>query len=302
MQITRELSYQEMMERLNDLQKEHETLNVTYVGQSVFGKSIPIITLGDKSAQKAVLYVSTHHACENICTSVLVRFIEDYLFAFERYAQIYGINLRYLHKMRRIYIVPMLNPDGVEYRLFGVKEDNPIRERIIGYNGGEDFSRWSANGRGVDLNHNYNADFEEYKELEKREGITGGRTKYSGEYAESEPEVSALANFIRYNIDEIEGVISLHTQGEEIYYKSGDKVPPRGEHVARLISRFTGYTLGVATGTSAYGGLTDWIIKEFNKPSFTIECGRGENPVPMTQFVDIYTKLKEILFTFPILF
>jgi g-D-glutamyl-meso-diaminopimelate peptidase len=204
--------------------------------------------------------------------------------------------------MRKIYIVPMLNPDGVEYRLHGVGEDNPIKERILAYNGGSDFSKWNANARGVDLNHNYDAYFEEYKTFEKEKGITGGKTKYSGEYAESEPETAALASFIRYNSEEIEGVLTLHTQGEEIYCKSKGKTPPRAEHLSCVISRLTGYVPATVEGESAMGGLTDWFIKEYNKPSFTLECGRGENPLPLSQMMDIYSKLKELLFTFPILF
>ena len=302
MQFSRELGYTELMERVNKLSFNHSLLEMTYIGQSVFDRPIPLITLGDRMATKSVLYVSTHHACENICASVLLNFVEEYLNAHARGGQMCGINVKYLYKMRKIYIVPMLNPDGVEYRLRGVSDDNPIRERILAYNGGDDFSGWSANARGVDLNHNYDAYFDEYKVIEKEKGITGGRTKYSGEYAESEPETAALAGFIRYNAEQIEGILTLHTQGEEFYYKSRGKTPPRGEHLARVISRMTGYSPAIAEGESGMGGLTDWFIKEFNKPSFTVECGKGKNPLPMSQSMLIYSRLRELLFTFPILF
>ena len=298
----KEFCYDELISEINDIQERNPIVSVSYIGSSVFERAIPLITLGEKNAQKAVLYVATHHASENICTTVLLNFINDYLNAYERYAQMYQINIRYLFKMRKIYIIPMLNPDGVEYRLKGLSDDNPIKDRIVKYNSGEDFTRWNANARGVDLNHNYNAYFEEYKEIEKNLGIQNGKTKYSGEYAESEPEISAIANFIRYNIDEIEGVLSLHTQGEEIYYKSRGYAPENSHHLIRLISKFTGYKPMDTEGTASYGGLTDWFIKEFNKPSFTIECGMGENPLPINQTVGIYARLKELLFTFPILF
>lgn len=302
MDFSKEFTYSELMEYLNEVQNEHDFVSLSYIGQSVFGRSIPIITLGDRAAQKSVLYVATHHASENICTSILLRFLDDYIYAYERFAQMYQINMRYLFKTRRIYIVPMLNPDGVEYRLCGIDGNNPIKERIVAYNGTEDFSKWNANGRGVDLNHNYNAYFEKYKAHEEKEGIVYGARGYSGEYPESEPEVFALANYIRYNAQELEGIITLHSQGEEIYCSSRDKELPRGEHVGKLISRLTGYRLAKAQGSSACGGLTDWAIKELDKPSFTIECGVGENPLPPSQIPSIYAKLRETLFTFPILF
>ena len=300
--LTKELCYSELIDWLNEKQEKYKNLDISYIGESVFGRAIPLITLGDKTAQKSVLYVSTHHASENICTSVLLNFINDYLYSYERYSQVYQINLRYLLKMRKIYIIPMLNPDGVEYRLNGLDDNNPIKDRIISYNEGEDFTRWNANGRGVDLNHNYDAYFEEYKEIEKKLGIINGKTKYSGEYPESEPEVGAIVKFIRYKIEELEGILTLHTQGEEIYYKSNGIIPNATKHLCNLISRLTGYNLAEATDTASYGGLTDWFIKEFNKPSFTLECGKGENPLSAKQIISIYTRLKELFFTFPILF
>lgn len=288
MRFSRELTYKELLDRLNELQKSYQGMTVSYIGQSVFEKGIPIVTLGDKTAQKSVLYVATHNATENLCTSVLLNFIEEYLCAYERYAQMYQINLRYLYKMRKIYIVPMLNPDGVEYRLNGVSEDNPIRERLIAQNdGSEDFSMWSKNGRGIDLSRNYQV-------VKKMiEGVKNG-----GECVNNEPETSALMNFIRYNSGEVEGVISLCSSGEKICYRLNNAVPKRAEHLARLISRLTGYSLSETEGE----GLERWFIKEFNKPAYTLKCGLGENPLPISQLIPIYSKLKEALFTFPILF
>ena len=127
MQFSRELCYTELMERVNRLSSVHPEMEVTYIGQSVFDRAIPLITLGDRVATKCVLYVSTHHASENICTSVLLNFVDEYLNAYARGGQMCGVNVKYLYKMRKIYIVPMLNPDGVEYRLGGISEDNPIR-------------------------------------------------------------------------------------------------------------------------------------------------------------------------------
>ena len=299
----KELDYKSLIEKLNELSSKYECVDFSYIGTTLLNRSIPLITLGEKTAEKGVLYVATHHASENICSSVLLRFINDYAYAYERYGQVSQINMRYLYKMRKIFIVPMLNPDGVEYRLNGLAPENPIKDRVIAYNGGnEDFTHWNSNARGVDLNHNYDAFFEEYKEIEKEREIYAGKTKYSGEYAESEPEISSLCNFIRFNLDTIDGVLSLHTQGEEIYYSSRGEIPRKSIHIAKIISRLTGYELAQATDTASYGGLTDWLIIKHQKPSFTLECGRGENPLPMRNLTDIYTRIKELLFTFPILF
>ncbi len=302
MEFSKEIDYKTLLKELEKTANGNTYVNLTSIGNSILGRQIPLVILGDASARKSVLYVSTHHATENLCTSLLLKFIKEYVEGYERGALICGINIRYLFKMRKIYIVPMLNPDGVEYRLNGVDDNNPIKDRVIAYNEGEDFANWNANARGVDLNHNYNAYFDEYKDIERTNGITAGKTKFSGEYPESEPETSALASLIRIKQDEIKGIITLHTQGEEIYYRSMKKIVENTEIIARHVSRMSRYPLCEADGTASYGGLTDWAIKELNIPSYTLECGKGKNPLDIKQSKSIYLRLRELLFTFPVLF
>ncbi len=298
----KELTHERLMERLNELSAKYDFIKLSYIGKSVFDRPIPIITIGEDTAKNGVLYVSTHHAAENICTTVMVKFIEEYAELISKGKFAYGINTRVLYKMRKIHIVPMLNPDGVEYRLCGVDEANPIRDRLIKYNmESEDFSDWSANGRGVDLNHNYDAYFGEYKRLEEDNNITAGKTRYSGEAPESELETAALASYIRFNEEKIGGILTFHTQGEEIFYKSRGKEAPKSAFLAKLLSKMTGYSVAEAEGMASYGGLTDWFIKEYDKPSFTVECGRGRNPLDISLAENIYLKLREALFTFPVL-
>ena len=35
-------------------------------------------------------------------------------------------------------------------------------------------------------------------------------------------------------------------------------------------------------------GYKDWFIQTYNRPGYTIEAGLGENPLPITQFDEIY--------------
>lgn len=301
MKYEKEFDYSQMMDALNTLTRDSDCLKMSYIGNSILYRPIPIITVGSPGAKKSVLYVATHHATESICTLLLLKFLDEFISLRAKGQKACGINLDFMLQARKIYIVPMLNPDGVEYRLHGVEEQNPLYERVMKYSNG-DFSKWNSNARGVDLNHNYDAGFYEYKILEKEQKITQGPTKYSGESPESEPEVSALASFIRYNIDELCGVLTLHSQGEEIYYKSLDKCPQKSEFVSKQIAKMTSYKLSNPNGTASYGGLTDWLIQKYNIPSFTLECGLGENPLPPSSLGDIYLRLRELLFTFPILF
>ena len=285
-------------EAVSELAYRYDFINVSTLAYSILGKSIPIITLG--KGKKSVLYIGAHHGMEWISTVLLLRFINEYCEMFKKDSRIFNYTLKYLFSTKTIYIIPMLNPDGVDYQINGVSEDNVLYDRLVKMNGGStDFSRWQANARGVDLNHNYNCGFAEYKRLEAEAGIEeGAPTRFSGNMPESEPEVASLCNLLRFNED-IRMVLTFHSQGEEIYYTSGDRVAPRSRTVAGALARMSGYLLAELEGMAAYGGLTDWCIAELGRPSFTIECGKGENPLPLNDYFKIYTDIREMLFMTP---
>ena len=290
--------YEELTFKINTLTEKYPFINVCNIGKSVLGRNIPLITLG--SGKKSVVYIAGHHGMEWITCSLLINFVNDLCYTFKKSTGIFQISSNILFETRKIHIIPMLNPDGIDYAINGISNNNVLLNRLIKINPRGDFSHWQANARGVDLNHNYDSGFEEYKKIEKGLNIfNGAPSKYSGEYPESEPETRAICNFVRWEKPEL--ALSLHTQGEEIYYTSGEKSCENSLSIAKTISRLTGYKIAFPRGTAKYGGFTDWFIEEFNKPSFTLECGLGENPLPYSDFFKIYSRINKALYTIPIL-
>jgi len=291
--------YDVMQETLLKLKSKYHFLEVGSIGNSLLGRSIPLVTIGNGT--KSALYIGSHHGMEWITSALLVGFINDFCYDFTNGNTISEISCRVLFETRKIYIIPILNPDGVDYAINGLRDDNPLKDRVLKMNGGSsDFSHWQANARGVDLNHNYDSGFWEYKIVERDASLfDGAPTKFSGEHPESEPETHALCNFVRFKKPDI--ALSLHTQGEEIYYTSGDKSPNCSLSIAKTISRLTGYRISFPTGTAKYGGFTDWFIESFERPSFTLECGKGVNPLPFSNYDEIYYRIKRALFTLPVL-
>lgn len=289
--------YAALMERLHPIADTYSFVTLSYIGTSILDRAIPILHIGEGG--RRVLYVGAHHGMEWITSLVLTQFLEELCKVIQAQKHVYGIYPCDLLKGYTLSIIPMLNPDGVEYQIHGVAEDNPLRERLLEMNGGsEDFSAWQANARGVDLNHNYDAGFEEYKKLEREQGIKkGAPTRYSGESAESEPEVAALCNLMRFCAP-WRGVMTLHTQGEEIFSPLC-KEPEKGIVTAIRLSQLTGYRLSRAEGLAAFGGMSDWCANTLSIPSFTMECGRGKNPLPITQISSIYATMRAALFLFP---
>ena len=78
-------------------------------------------------------------------------------------------------------------------------------------------------------------------------------------------------------------------------------IAPESERLGKYLARVSGYQLSKPEGLAAYGGFTDWFIREFGKPSFTVECGKGENPLPVTDMPMMYLGLRKAFFEFPML-
>ena len=288
------LSYAALIEKCESISRTCPGIRLTYIGNSLLSRRIPMLSLGD--GEREVFYCAGHHGSEWLCSSVLLRFAAELGELAAAGRSVFGISLSYLCRIRRISILPMLNVDGTEISLYGAGDDCPTAERLQRANGSSDFTHWQANARGVDLNHNYNARFYEYKELERAEGMySAAPSRWSGEYPESEPETACLCNYLRYRAPRL--VLSLHSQGEVIYGDTGEV--EGADAIASRLSAYTGYALDTPEGGASCGGLCDWYRAEMHLPAFTVECGRGENPLPLSDGEGIYSRLRRALFCAP---
>ena len=287
------LDYAALMRHVESLCERYPSISLSYVGNSLLSRRIPMLHIGERGGRE-VFYVAGHHASEWLCTGVLLSFAEELCRQAQEGGRLWGYSVEYLCRARRITILPQLNVDGTDIAINGISPDCPLHDRLERAAADGGFSRWQANARGVDLNHNYNAGFYEYKRIEAEAGIYGASpTRYSGEYPESEPECSALANYLRCTTPAL--VISLHSQGEVIY---GSESGARGaREIGQRLSAACGYPLATPEGAAAYGGLCDWYSAEMGLPSFTFECGIGENPLPLSAGDGIYSRIRTALFS-----
>ena len=74
----------------------------------------PVTALSIGSGPRAVLYNASHHANEWITTPVLMKFLEEYAHAVSVNGRIFGMDAQRLFQQARLYLVPMVNPDGVD--------------------------------------------------------------------------------------------------------------------------------------------------------------------------------------------
>ena len=289
-------TYDVLERNIKALAIRYPFLEVGQIGKSELGRNLYSVTLGKGS--KKVFYNGAHHSLEWITVVVLMKFIEDYAKAYESGEDFRGYDVKKVWDDITIVIVPMVNPDGIDLVLNGLKEDNPYYDDLIKWNNGsDDFSKiWNANARGVDLNHNYDASWEKSKADRPKYGVEGpGPTRYGGEAPESEKETKAVADFTRLNNFEL--VLAYHSQGEVIYWNYNDMATQKDEIIGLELEKASGYKLSETTGITSYAGYKDWFIKEYNKPGYTIEVGKGKNPLPISQFDKIYNENVPLLFT-----
>jgi g-D-glutamyl-meso-diaminopimelate peptidase len=290
----------EIMERdLMGLKARYPFLQIASAGKSVLGKNLYYIRLG--TGPRQVHYNGAHHALEWINAPVLMKFIENFCKAYSTGTPIRGFSAREIWNESSIFIIPMVNPDGVDLVLNGLDTRNPFYNSLTAQNRtGLPFSQvWQANIRGVDLNRNYPAGWELAKAQEAGLGITGpGPTRFGGPFPLSEPETQTMAAFTRAH--DFRLVLSFHSQGRVIYWLYDDIIVPRAREIGDAFSDISGYTLSVTPQAAAYAGYKDWFIEEFRRPGYTIEVGIGRNPLPISQFNSIYNDVEGILLLAPL--
>lgn len=99
-------------QNLFNLSNIYPFLKYKITGYSVLNKPIYVIKLG--TGNKKVFYSASIHANEWITSVLLMKFIEDFAKAYTTNSNLYGYSVNDIFNSTSIYIMPMVNPDGVD--------------------------------------------------------------------------------------------------------------------------------------------------------------------------------------------
>ena len=252
-----------------------------------------MLTLNIGNGKEAVLLCGAFHGSERLTATLLMMFAEHLCKSLSNDGFVSEIRARKALYDRRLVILPMVNPDGCDIVGEGSINCGGFKESVNRLSVG-DFSHWNANVRGVDINHNFDAGWNILHTLEQKSNIYGpSPTRYGGPRPQSEPETAALVNLCE-KIDFCH-VAAFHSQGEIIYWGYGNNTPPKGKRMAALMSASSGYALEEPTEMASHGGFKDWFIEKYQRPGFTIEIGKGKNPLPPSGVEEIYSRLEELM-------
>ncbi len=294
---SKEYDYYQRQKLINRICENYSFVKPCVLGKSCGGKEITALKIG--SAESYSLIVGGVHGSERITSTVLLMFINELCLALKNNSHISGINASKGLTGRGVIFIPCLNPDGCDISLLGKKACLNMAEKIERLSKGN-FTHWNANLRGVDLNHNFNAGWKELRKREEEMGIFGpSPSRFGGFAPHSEPETKCITELCqKLNIRQ---VLALHSQGEVIYWDYGEKTPKRAKRMAEIMATSSGYALDVPISIATGGGLKDWFIEAYGRPGFTVELGKGENPLPAEMAEDIFNTVKEMLILFTIM-
>ena len=256
---------------------------------TAFQRPIRTLVLGD--GPRKVLLTAAHHANEWITALILLKFAEDWAQAIATRGSIGGRDASTLARQTTVYMIPMVNPDGVDL------VTGAVRVGDVQYELASAISRnypqipfpdgWKANLLGTDLNLNYPAGWLQAREIKFSQGfVTPAPRDYVGRYPLDQQETTALAEYTRFLDPDL--VLAYHTQGKEIYWQFKEYFVPGAQELGQKMAAASGYTLADTPYESAFAGYKDWFIQEFRRPGYTIEAGQGVNPLPLDQFDEIY--------------
>jgi len=276
---------QKMYQNLYKLIAIYPFLKQKSIGNTVLTKPIVEIRIGTGTYKTHIN--AAFHGNEWITSAALMKCINKYALLLMEGNKL----LLKTFDNHRLSIVPMVNPDGVDLVIHGKSAAKYYQKEVLKINNNnEDFSRWKANIRGVDLNKQFPAKWDEEV---KRKPKSPHYRDYPGAIPFSEPETIAMKQLVENQ--HFYRVHALHTQGEEIYWGFASLEPSNAKSIAIQYANKTGYE--AVQFVDNFAGFKDWFIQTYRKPGFTIELGKGTNPLPIQQFSQIFQKTWEIFYT-----
>jgi g-D-glutamyl-meso-diaminopimelate peptidase len=286
-------SYDQMQSDLATLASRYPNLlTLSSIGTSEEGRDLTLCILGNPNADRKLFLQASIHGREHVVTLLSLCEI-DYILSHQDMVLENGLTVKELLSQVAIHIVPMSNPDGVTISQTGILPEKFAK--LYGNSSG--IARlWKANANGIDLNANFDADWEDYESI--YESSSPAFAGYKGTAPECAAESIALAEYLRANKFDL--ILSYHTSGSLIYwsydYKNYPEVNKQCRDIATELSKTTGFILGEQETTST-AGLKDYAIQSLQTPSLTIEFAIADAPAPLSEFEQIYERGKLTLLT-----
>lgn len=214
-----------------------ELIQCEDAGYSVEGRALPLIRLG--TGRASLLCCGAHHAREYITSAYLMYIVNIYAHTASVRKRFGPYDMEELLSACSLYVLPMVNPDGVALVQGGLKAvqqpENVEKMTLVR----PSYCEWKANVNGVDLNRHYPVLWD----LRYMPIGTPASELYSGSLPGVEPEVKAVMRVCRSHAFRM--ALSFYAKGESIAYAdtaTAEKTP-EAHGLARRLSLESDYAL-----------------------------------------------------------
>lgn len=294
-------TYDQMVADINALKERYgDKMQVNVIGRSQDGRDIYEVIVGNVNAPKHILMQGAIHAREYMTPLLMMKQLETALNFYDM-GHYDNTALSDLFQQVAVHMIPMSNPDGVtlaQSGLNGIRSDFLKQTILTAYAKDKELGRttldmdkyltiWKSNAAGVDLNHNFPADWEGVTST----AVSASYSGYKGTAALSEPESQALAAMAdKYPWA---ATISYHSMGNIIYWDTKtSRVKDASKALADSLGTVTGYKLD---GSDGKGGYKDWMQSKDNPVAgVTIEVGSVACPLPLSEFDKVWKQNKAV--------
>lgn len=280
-------SYEDMSEDLRQIARKYRgRAALKCLGTSEDGRNIWCLRIGNPSAGRKLLLDGGIHAREWLNSLMLMRKSEEILRQYADYKNTLAHTC--------LYVVPMINPDGVTISQSGFGSIRNKKLRKICKKTKKPARTWKGNARGVNLNLNFPGGWNTKNKSKKPDGMT-----YPGEKAASEKETKAMMRLVN-SISGLREALNYHSTGSILYWNYNVEGTPvlygRQKALAEKVNQFTGYRLmPKSISTDPNGGFGDWLIYNKKIPNVTVETGSVMCPLPHSQLGKITRENNSLL-------
>lgn len=263
------------------------------LGKTADKRNIYCLRMGNPDAKKQIIVQAGIHAREWMNCQILMKMVERYLSQYET-GQCSGFAYGQIFDQVAVYVLPMVNPDGVTISQYGIKKikSSKLRKKLKKMDKRGGYKRWKANARGVDLNRNFPASWGK-----KKEKNHPASERYPGKKAGSEAETKAVLKLMK-RLSGLKACVNYHSRGELVYWgaKGTGSKRKAAFQLAKMVKKETGYKLIDESKTYGAGGdLERYLIAKQKIPYVCIETGKEDTPLKHKSFSRIYQKNKRII-------
>ncbi|PLX15732.1 MAG: hypothetical protein C0601_12205 [Candidatus Muiribacterium halophilum] len=265
-------TYDEMVVFMKEISKDHsDIVCMRSIGKSWEDRDIWALVISDNPGvdedEPTAAFWGAHHSREWISIEVPIA-IAQYLI--ENYDK--DLEVKKIVDNNEIWVVPMVNPDGVEYSMKEYSYWRKNRRHITG------------NTYGIDPNRNYG-----YHWGESGASSSAWSDTYKGEEAFSEKETQAVRDIAAKKKFAVS--ISYHSYGGDILFpwsytdKEKCKDHDQLKMIADKMNKYVNYSV-MQSGDlyPAAGDSDDWLYSQHRTFAFTFELGRSF--IPSDELVD----------------